>query len=323
MYKRQGQLYLNIEIKRAALGRLGIDSEVVNSLISRAVAGEIVTEIIEGNQRIPVLVRYPETQRNSAEALRRLQVTIPGGAKVFLSDITEITEVDGPTQIEREDGKRVVVLQCNVEGRDVVGFVSELEEKLDQEIELPARYFLDLAGQFENQARAAERLGLVVPFALLVIFMILVSTFGTVRHSLLILANIPFALIGGIFALFFSGFYLSVPASIGFIALVGLAIMNGVVMVSFFAQLREEGKTISESVNEGALRRVRPVLMTALLTVIGLVPLLLASGPGSEIQKPLAVVVVGGTISSTLLTLLLLPALYRMVETRVEARIKR
>ena len=318
-----GQLYLNIEIKRAELGRLGIDSEVVNSLISRAVAGEIVTEIIEGNQRIPVLVRYPEAQRNSAEALRRLQVTIPGGAKVFLSDITEITEVDGPTQIEREDGKRVVVLQCNVEGRDVVGFVSELEEKLDQEIELPAGYFLDLAGQFENQARAAERLGLVVPFALLVIFMILVSTFGTVRHSLLILANIPFALIGGIFALFFSGFYLSVPASIGFIALVGLAIMNGVVMVSFFAQLREEGKTISESVNEGALRRVRPVLMTALLTVIGLVPLLLASGPGSEIQKPLAVVVVGGTISSTLLTLLLLPALYRMVETRVEARIKR
>lgn len=315
-----GQLYLKVKIKHEELGRLGLDVEQINNLVNRAVAGEVMTEIIEGNQRIPVLVRYPESLRNSAEALRNLQVMTPAGHRIFLSDVTELVETDGPTQIEREDGKRVVILESNVEGRDVVGFVQEVQEKLEAEVDLPPGYFLDLAGQFENQARASQRLAVVVPFALLVIFMILLSTFGTARQALLILCNIPFALIGGIIGLFFSGFYMSVPASLGFIALLGLAIMNGVVMVSFFNQLREEGKTIQEAVTEGATRRVRPVLMTAILTVLGLVPLLLASGPGSEIQKPLAVVVVGGTISSTFLTLLLLPALYRAVENWIEQR---
>lgn len=311
-----GQLYLKIELKHEELGRLGLAVEEINSLISRAVAGEVTTEIIEGNRRIPVLVRYPNSFRDSAEAIRNLQVTTPAGQRIYLSDVVDLVEVDGPTQIEREDGKRVVILESNVEGRDVVGFVAEVESKIREQVELPPGYFLDLAGQFENQARATKRLAIVVPFALLVIFMILLSTFGTARQALLILANIPFALIGGILALFFSGFYLSVPASIGFIALLGLAIMNGVVMVTFFNQLREEGKTIADAVTDGAERRVRPVLMTAILTILGLVPLLLASGPGSEIQKPLAVVVVGGTISSTLLTLLLLPVLYRSVETK-------
>jgi len=312
-----GQLYLNIVLKHREMGRLGLSVEQVNALVSQAVAGEVVTEVIEGNRRIPILVRYPESLRNSADALRNLQVTTPDGRRIFLSDIAELVEVDGPTTIDREDGKRVVVLESNVEGRDVVGFVSEIETKLSEELELPPGYFLDFAGQFENQARASGRLAVIVPFALLAIFMILLSTLGTARQALLILANIPFALIGGMFALYFSGFYLSVPASVGFIALLGLAIMNGVVMVMFFNQLREEGKDIRESVVEGAQRRIRPVMMTAILTILGLVPLLLASGPGSEIQKPLAVVVVGGTISSTLLTLLLLPAMYRVVEQRV------
>jgi cobalt-zinc-cadmium resistance protein CzcA len=315
-----GQLYLKIKLKHSELGRLGLDVEQVNNLITRAVAGEVSTEIIEGNQRIPVLVRYPGEFRSSAKAIENLQVTTPAGQRIFLSDITELEEVDGPTQIEREDGKRVVILESNVEGRDVVGFVQDVERQIREGVELPPGYFLDLAGQFENQARASKRLGVVVPFALLVIFMVLLSTFGTARQALLILSNIPFALIGGIIALFFSGFYLSVPASLGFIALLGLAIMNGVVMVTFFNQQREEGKTVDESVTEGAQRRVRPVLMTAILTILGLVPLLLASGPGSEIQKPLAVVVVGGTISSTLLTLLLLPAFYRSVENWIERR---
>ncbi|MDF2377635.1 MAG: CusA/CzcA family heavy metal efflux RND transporter [Verrucomicrobiales bacterium] len=315
-----GQLYLNIKLKHREMGRLGLSVEQVNALISQAVAGESVTEIIDGNRRIPVLVRYPEALRNSASALRNLQVTTPAGERIFLSDIASLEEVDGPTAIDREDGKRVVVLESNVEGRDVVGFVKEVEETLATDLDLPPGYFLDLAGQFENQARASKRLGVVVPFALLGIFMILLSTLGTARQALLILANIPFALIGGIIVLFFSGFYLSVPASVGFIALLGLAIMNGVVMVMFFNQLREEGSSISESVTEGARRRVRPVMMTAILTILGLVPLLLASGPGSEIQKPLAAVVVGGTISSTVLTLLLLPAMYRAVEGFVERR---
>lgn len=315
-----GQLYLNIKVKRGELGRLGLDVEKVNNLISRAVAGEIATESIEGNRRIPVVVRYPEKMRSSSKSLKNLQITTPTGQRIYLSDVTEIEEVDGPTQIAREDGKRIVVLETNVEGRDVVGFVQELQDRIKSEVELPPGYFLDFAGQFENQLRASKRLGVVLPFALLIIFMILLSTFGSARQAFLILSNIPFALIGGVFALFFTGFYLSVPASIGFIALLGLAIMNGLVMVTFFNQLREEGKSIEEAVREGAERRVRPVLMTAILTILGLVPLLLASGPGSEIQKPLAAVVVGGTISSTLLTLLLLPALYRAVETFVEKR---
>lgn len=315
-----GQLYLEVHLRHAELGRLGLSVEEVNNLISRAVAGEIVTEIVEGNRRIPIQVRYPESARKDAEALGKMQITTPTGHRIFLSDITDIREVDGPTQIERSDGKRVVVLQSNVEGRDVVGFVQEVEQRLKTDVDLPPGYFLDLAGQFENQARASKQLGIVVPFALLAIFMILITTLGAVRQAILILANIPFALIGGILALFFSGFYLSVPASVGFIALLGLAIMNGVVMVTFFNQLREEGASIEEAVTTGAERRVRPVLMTALLAILGLVPLLLATGPGSEIQKPLAVVVVGGTITSTTLTLLLLPALYRRIEEWMERR---
>ena len=311
-----GQLYLNIALKHREMGRLGLSVEQVNSLISQAVAGETVTEVIEGNRRVPVVVRYPENLRNSVEALRNLQVTTASGQRIFLSDIADLKEVDGPTSIDREDGKRLVILESNVEGRDVVGFVAEIEQALNDQLDLPPGYFLDLAGQFENQARASKRLAFVVPFALLAIFMILLTTLGTARQALLILANIPFALIGGIFALYFSGYYLSVPASVGFIALLGLAIMNGVVMVMFFNQLREEGKHIEESVVEGAQRRLRPVMLTAILTILGLIPLLLATGPGSEIQKPLAVVVVGGTISSTLLTLLLLPAMYRAVEAR-------
>lgn len=315
-----GQLYLEVHLRHAELGRLGLSVEAVNNLIARAVAGEVVTEVVEGNRRIPVLVRYPEASRADAKAIGKLQIATPTGHRIYLADITDIREVDGPTQIERADGKRVVVLQSNVEGRDVVGFVEEVEQRIQKEIDLPPGYFLDLAGQFENQARASKQLGFVVPFALLAIFMILITTLGAVRQALLILANIPFALIGGILALFFAGFYLSVPASVGFIALLGLAIMNGVVMVTFFNQLREEGATVMEAVTNGAERRVRPVLMTALLAILGLVPLLLASGPGSEIQKPLAVVVVGGTITSTTLTLLLLPALYRRIEEWMEKR---
>ncbi len=319
----EGQLYLNIGMRHAEAARLGITVEQINNLVSQAVGGRVVTEVIEGNKRIPVLVRYPKSQRSSADAIRDLRLTTADGHPVYLGDVTEITEVDGPTQIDREDGNRVVVLEANVQNRDVVGFVMELRQLIEEKIDLPPGYFIDYGGQFENQARASARLQVVVPVSLFIIFIILFLTFGTVRQALLILLNIPFALVGGILTLYFSGFYLSVPASIGFVALIGLAIMNGVVMVNHFNQLRElEGLDIDTATQRGASNRLRPVLMTAILTVLGLVPLLLATGPGSEIQKPLAVVVIGGTVSSTLLTLLLLPTLYSGVEAIVAKRQK-
>lgn len=317
----EGQLYLSIGMRHAEAARLGITVEQINNLVSQAVGGRVVTEVIEGNKRIPVLVRYPESQRSSAEAIRNLRLNTADGHPVYLSEVAEITEADGPTQIDREDGKRVVVVQANVQNRDVVGFVTELRQRILEEIDLPPGYFIDYGGQFENQARASARLQVVVPVSLFIIFMILFMTFGTVRQAALILLNIPFAMVGGILTLYFSGFYLSVPASIGFVALIGLAIMNGVVMVNHFNQLREtEGLDIDIATQRGSNNRLRPVLVTAILTILGLVPLLLASGPGSEIQKPLAVVVIGGTVSSTLLTLLLLPALYSGVESFVAKR---
>lgn len=214
----------------------------------------------------------------------------------------------------------MIVIESNVEDRDVVGFVNDLRERIAKAVPLPEGYRLEFGGQFENEARAGARLVLVVPAALFAIFLILYSTFGNIRQALLILLNVPFALIGGILALALAGYYLSVPASLGFVALLGTAVMNGVVLISYLNQLREEeGMGIEEAARAGAERRFRPVMMTALLTVIGLVPLLLASGPGSEIQKPLAVVVIGGTATSTALTLLLLPAIYASLEGRFAA----
>jgi cobalt-zinc-cadmium resistance protein CzcA len=203
------------------------------------------------------------------------------------------------------------VVISNVRGRDLVGFVNEARQRVQEQVELPTGYYLEWGGQFENQQRAAQRLALVIPVAVGLIFLLLFSTFRSLRQALIVLLNIPFAMIGGVFALWLSGEYLSVPASVGFIALLGIAVLNGVVMVTYFNQLRGLGHSPDEVIREGARRRLRPVLMTASIAAFGLVPLLFASGPGSEIQKPLAIVVIGGLISSTLLTLILLPILYR------------
>ncbi|MBS0551074.1 MAG: efflux RND transporter permease subunit, partial [Proteobacteria bacterium] len=218
--------------------------------------------------------------------------------------------IEGPVKIDRESAQRFVVVQSNVSGRDLVGFVAEAQRAVGEQVKLPAGYRIAWGGQFENQQRAAARLGLVVPVALALIFFLLFSTFGSVRQAALILSNIPFALIGGILALAVTGEYLSVPASVGFIALLGIAVLNGIVMVSTFNQLRTAGMSRIQVVREGALRRLRPVLMTANITAYGLIPLLLATGPGSEIQRPLAIVVIGGLLSSTALTLILLPLIY-------------
>ena len=315
-----GQRYLKVVMRHEALARAGIEPAAVNDLIARAIGGEVVTEIIQGIRRVPVLMRFPESSRNGPAALGGLTVRNASGFPVPLADLADIVEEDGPSQIGREDAERMIVIESNVEGRDVVGFVNDLRERLSEAVPLPEGYRLEFGGQFENEARAGARLTLVVPAALLAIFLILYSTFGNIRQALLILLNVPFALIGGILALALAGYYLSVPASLGFVALLGTAVMNGVVLVSYLNQLREqEGLEIEEASRAGAERRFRPVMMTALLTVIGLVPLLLASGPGSEIQKPLAVVVIGGTATSTALTLLLLPALYASLEARFAA----
>lgn len=234
-----------------------------------------------------------------------------GQGDIPLTALATITPATGPVAVRHEGGARFALVQANVSGRDLVGFVDEARAAVARQVPLPAGYRLVWGGQFENQQRAAARLGLVVPVALGLIFVVLFMTFGSARQALLILGNIPFALVGGILALWVSGQYLSVPASVGFIALLGIAVLNGLVLVAHFNQLHALGLPIERVVREGAMRRLRPVLMTASITAFGLVPLLLASGPGAEIQRPLAIVVIGGLVSSTALTLLLLPLLYR------------
>jgi cobalt-zinc-cadmium resistance protein CzcA len=240
-----------------------------------------------------------------------LTLPLPNGQAIPLSVVAKLERADGPVKVDRQDGQRMVVVQSNVRGRDLVGFVEEAKAAVATQIKMPEGYRLTWGGQFENQQRAAARLAVVVPIALGMIFMLLFATFGSVRQAALVLTNIPFALIGGVLALWISGEYMSVPASVGFIALLGIAVLNGVVMVSYFNQLHAEGMDITQVVFEGAKRRLRPVLMTASITAFGLLPVLFATGPGSEIQKPLAIVVTGGLISSTVLTLIMLPILYR------------
>jgi cobalt-zinc-cadmium resistance protein CzcA len=316
-----GQIYLQIEIDPRAIARFGINIEDINRLVEIAVGGRVVTEVIEGNQRTGVLLRYPEQARTSPADIGALRVETPAGERIPLSSLANIREVDGPVAITRESAKRQVVVQANVEGRDVVSFVDEVRATLEREVKLPSGYYITYGGQFENQQRAAARLALVVPVAIALIFVMLFTTFHSLRQAGLIILNIPFAMIGGVISLYLSGLYLSVPASVGFITLFGVAVLNGVVMVTYFNQLRESGRTLLQAVQEGAERRLRPVLMTALIASLGLVPLLVATGPGSELQRPLAVVVIGGLFTSTLLTLVLLPTLYAWMEGREQQRL--
>lgn len=317
-----GQTYLQIDIRPAAIARYGISVEDINLLVETAVAGKVVTEVIEGNRRAGILLRYPPAARTSSEDIKALLVETPRGAKAPLHLLADIREVDGPVEIARESAKRQVVVQANVEGRDVVSFVDEVRRTIEAKVKLPTDYYVTFGGQFENQQRAAKRLALVVPVAIALIFVMLFVTFRSLRQAGLIILNIPFAMIGGVVSLYLSGLYLSVPASVGFITLFGVAVLNGVVMVSYFNQLRKAGRSIMQAVQEGAERRLRPVLMTALIASLGLVPLLAATGPGSELQRPLAVVVIGGLFTSTLLTLILLPTLYAWLEGRVERQTK-
>ena len=309
--QNEGVQYLQLEVDRLAAGRLGLSVEDLQDVLRAQVEGRTVGTVYEGVRRVPLLLRGAGSVRRSPAELANLQITLPDGRLVPLANLARVSRVEGPVQVVREQGGRMAVVLANVRGRDLVGFVDEARQAVKDRVDLPEGYLLKWGGQFENQQRAATRLGLVVPVSIGLIFVLLFTTFGSVRQALIVLLNIPFAMIGGVLALWASGEYLSVPASVGFIALLGIAVLNGVVMVTYFNQLRALGMAVERVVVEGAERRLRPVMMTASIAAFGLVPLLFASGPGSEIQRPLAIVVIGGLVSSTVLTLILLPILYR------------
>ena len=315
-----GQQYLSIEIDRQAIARLGINVADVNDLLETAVGGKVATEIFEGERRFPGVVRLPERFRNNVEAISNILITSPNGAQARLADVAKIAVLDGPAQISRELGKRRIVIGVNVKDRDLGGFVAELQKKVEAQIKLPEGYYLEWGGQFQNMERALGHLKIIIPITIAAIFFLLFLLFNSLRFATLIITVLPFASIGGVVGLFVTGEYLSVPASVGFIALWGIAVLNGVVLVSYIRGLREEGRSVREAVVEGATLRFRPVMMTATVAMLGLIPFLFSTGPGSEVQRPLAIVVIGGLITSTLLTLVMLPTIYRWFdEEGVEA----
>ena len=309
--KNDGVQYLRVAIDRQAAGRLGLSVEQVQANLRALIEGQRVGVVMQDMRRVPLLVRGSDALHLSPELFAQLRLPTPGGQPIALAQLARLETVDGPVKVEREQSSRMAVVRANVRGRDLVGFVAEAQAAVAQKVQLPTGYSLAWGGQFENQQRAAKRLALVIPVALALVIGLLFVTLGSLRQALLVFANIPLALVGGVAALAVSGEYLSVPASVGFIALMGIAVLNGLVLVTCFNQLAARGLAATEVVRQGALRRLRPVLMTASITALGLLPLLLASGPGSEIQRPLAIVVIGGLASSTLLTLVLLPLLYR------------
>jgi cobalt-zinc-cadmium resistance protein CzcA len=313
-----GQQYLNIGVDREAIARHGLNASDIHDVIETAIGGKIATEIFEGERRFTAAVRLPEAFRDSPEAIDAILLTAPNGARVPLGDLTSIALVDGPAQISREMAKRRIVVGINVRDRDLGGFVAELQQAVAQQVRLPASYYLEWGGQFQNMERAMAHLQIIIPVTIGAIFFLLFMLFQSLRYAALIILVLPFASIGGVVSLFISGEYLSVPASVGFIALWGIAVLNGVVLVSCIRQLRENGLDSVAAVRRGCEQRFRPVMMTATVALLGLLPFLFADGPGSEVQKPLAIVVIGGLLTSTLLTLLVLPVLYRWFEERHE-----
>ncbi|MGA2586699.1 MAG: CusA/CzcA family heavy metal efflux RND transporter [Candidatus Aminicenantales bacterium] len=305
-----GQPYISIRTDRAKIARYGINVQDVQTIVETAIGGKSVTQLFEGEKYFDVQLRFPENKRNSAEAIGNILVASSQGTRIPLSQIADIVTSEGPSQISREAGRRRIGVECNISDRDLGGFVAEAKRLVRQNVKLPPGYYLTWGGQFENQQRAMRRLAIILPVTIGLILFLLFVTFNSLRLALLVLVNLPFALIGGVLSLYIAGLYLSVPASVGFIALFGIAVLNGIVLISYITQMREQGKPMGEAILHGCSNRLRPVLMTASITIFSLIPLLFATGPGSEIQKPLAVVVVGGLVTSTLLTLLVLPALY-------------
>ncbi len=314
--KVSGLAYLQIEVDREKIARYGINVADISSVIETAIGGKEATKVYDGLKVFGLAVRFPETARNDVEPIREILIPSPTGALIPLGQLAKVDVTEGPAQISREMGQRRIVIECNVTDRDIGSFVQEAKQKIDAAVKLPPGYLMNWGGQFENQQRAMRRFAIVVPITIAAIFLLLFSSFNSMKQAVLIILNIPFALIGGILALVVGDFNLSVSASVGFIALFGVAVLNGVVMVNYFNELRREGMAVDLAVMRGAVLRLRPVLITASVAALGLIPMLFATGPGSEIQKPLAAVVIGGLVSSTLLTLYLLPTLYNVFERK-------
>ncbi len=305
---------LQIRIDRTAISRYGLNVEDVNNVVESIVAGKEVGQVYEGEQRYGLVVRLSEAAGRDVEAIKGLLVMAPNGSRIPLSQLADVTLVEGPAQVSREDARRRIAVELNVRGRDIGSFVNEAQAAIGKQVELPAGYYVKWGGQFEHLERASRRLLLLVPLALFLIFVLLFTTFNSVRQALLVYTGIPFAVVVGVLALALRGLPFSISAGVGFIALFGVAVLNGLVMVSYINHLREEGRELEDAVKEGAETRLRPVLMTALVASLGFIPMAVATSAGAEVQRPLATVVIGGLVTSTLLTLLLPPALYKWFE---------
>ena len=317
---------LTVQIDRERVARLGVNVSEVQEALAIAVGGREAGVLFEGDRRFDIIVRLPEILRNDIAAIKKIPIRLPAdngvgsnaAAYTQLGDVATLTLAPGPNQISRENGKRLVIVTANVRGRDIGSFVTEAQQKVQQAVKVPTGYWIVWGGTFEQLQSATERLKIVVPLALLLVFLLLFAMFGNLKDGLLVFTGVPFALTGGIAALWLRDIPLSISAGVGFIALSGVAVLNGLVMISFIRSLREEGRSLEDAIHEGALTRLRPVLMTALVASLGFVPMALAMGTGAEVQRPLATVVIGGILSSTLLTLLVLPLLYQMAHQRDE-----
>jgi len=315
-----GKPQIRIKVDRAEMARHGMNAETVLTMVRNGLGGEPVSVLLDGVKRFDIAVRLDDATRETVEDLRKIPLRTETGALVPLSEVADVSVAEGYSFVRREQLQRYAVIQMDVRGRDVDSFVQAAEAAIDQQMELPTGYWIEWGGAFENQQRAMAKLAVIVPITIFFIFVLLYTAFNSIKYAALILANVPFATIGGLVALFVTGQYLSVPSAIGFIAVFGVAMLNGIVLIGFLNELRDKGRSVREAVIQGTTLRLRPVLMTASVAILGLVPMLLSSGVGAETQRPLATVVVGGLITSTLLTLFLLPVLYEWMENREEQR---
>ncbi|RYD61276.1 MAG: efflux RND transporter permease subunit, partial [Verrucomicrobiaceae bacterium] len=315
-----GKPQIRIRVDREEMARHGMNAEDVLTIVRNGLGGEPVSVLLDGVKRFDISVRLGSQSRATIEDLRRIPMRTAAGALVPLSEVATIEVAEGYSFVRREQLQRYAVIQMDVRGRDVDGFVKDANASLAKTVKLPPGYWVEWGGAFENQQRALAKLALIVPITIFFIFVLLYTAFNSLKYAALILANVPFATIGGLIALFITGQYLSVPSAIGFIAVFGVAMLNGIVLVSFLNELRDKGMSVRDAVVQGTALRLRPVLMTASVAILGLVPMLLSSGVGAETQRPLATVVVGGLISSTLLTLILLPVLYEWLENRSDRK---
>ncbi len=316
-----GMPQLLIQVNRQAIARYGINVSDVQEVIHAAVGGEVAGEIFKGIRRFEILVRFAPEYRSTPESIRQILIKAPNGTNVPLTQLATIEEVIGPRQITREKNQRFITVQCNVHGRDIGSFVEEAQAAIEKKVNLPPGYLVTWGGQFRLQQEANKRLAVVVPITLFIIFLLLFSSFNSLKNSLLILLNIPLALVGGVVALWLTGQNLSVPASVGFIALFGIALLNGIVLITYLNKLMRDGLAVEPASIRGACLRLRPVLMTAISTLFGMIPLLFSHGIGSEVQRPLATVVTGGLVTSTILTLLVIPALYKWFAIQPEEEV--